>query len=83
MFILLIVRKSNIFSIGTSSLLLVKMKNLAVFSGSDSYVLICFLRCVAMKITVFLWLQEYLFDCLISAAVTYKDWHSQSDRLSC
>ena len=36
-----------------------------------------------MKITVFLWLQEYLFDCLISVAVTYKDWHSQSDRLSC
>ena len=35
---------------------------------------------VAMKIAVFSWLQNIHLIYLVSAAVTYKDYHSQSDR---
>ena len=52
-FIKLVFRQINIVCIKISSLLIMKMDNLAIFSGCDSYVITYFLRCVAMKIVAF------------------------------
>ena len=84
MFIKLIFKKSNIACIGILSLLIVKTNDLAILSGSDSYVKMCFLRCMVAKIAVFLIVAKisYLISS-ISVVVTYKDYHSQPDRLSC
>ena len=51
---------------------------------SDNY--LCynvFLRCLAIKITVFWDYKNIDLICVIFVAVTYKDYHCQSDRLSC
>ena len=50
MFMKLVFRQSNIAGIAILSLLIVTEIVLLYFSGSDSYVIMCFLRCVAIKI---------------------------------
>ena len=83
MFLKLIFTQSNFAYIGISYLLmilLVKRNNLAIFSGIDSFGKMCFLKCVAVKIGIFSWLQDHLIYLIF---VAYKDDHSQSYRLSC
>ena len=52
MLIKLIFRQSNIFYIRILSLLIVKTNTLAIFSGHVSYIIMFFLRYVAMKIVI-------------------------------
>ena len=54
--------------------LFVKMINLFI----ASVMMICFLRRVAIKITFFMVIRKFIY-CLISVAVTHKDYQSQSD----
>lgn len=44
-------RKSDIVCVGISSLLIVKMNNLAIFSGSNSYVIMRF-ECVFFMVAI-------------------------------
>ena len=68
-------RQSNIVCIGILHLLIVKTNSPAIsFSGSDGYIIMCFFKvCIAVF---------FMVVRIISDAVTYKDYHSQSDRLS-
>ena len=49
-----------------------KTNNIAAFISSNNYVIMCFLRCVTIKIAFSSSLQEYSFDL-----------RSYSDRLNC
>ena len=60
-----------------------KANILAIGFDSDScYIIMCFLRCVAIKIVVFYGYKNIHLICVIPAAVTYKDICNQSDRLN-
>ena len=84
LFIKLVFRLENSVWIRILSRLIVKTNNPAIFSDSDSYVIImCFLIYCYINSQIFFHSCKniHLF-CLTSAAVTYKDHHSLLDILN-
>ena len=76
MFMKLVFRQGNTVCIGILSLLI-------LLSFSDSDATMCFLKVRDYKNSRFFHGGKNIhLICLISATVTYNDYHSQSDRLS-